>query len=178
MLPVAGRVGTDTTIYNPVSHITGFNLIDAAITGNWAGWLDSLDHLVLPVLVLAIYPTSLVIRQSSASVNQVMAAAYVTAARASGLPERMILFRFVFKNAMMPTLTVLGLTFAGSLTGVVLIETIFSWPGIGLYLTSAIQSSDYPVIMAVTVLGAVAYVVVNLVVDLVQATLDPRVRLE
>ena len=172
ILPVGGRVGTNTTLDNPVSQITGFNLIDAAITGNWSGWIDSLYHMILPVAVLAVYPTSLVIRQTGASVSQVMSAQYVTAARATGLPERMILFKFVLKNAIVPTLTVIGLTFAGSLTGVVLIERIFSWPGIGSYLTNAILASDYPVIIAVTILGAVAYVLVNLSVDLIQAGLD------
>jgi peptide/nickel transport system permease protein len=177
LLPVAGQVGIDTTINNPIPHITGFNLIDAAITGNWNGWLDSFGHLVLPVLVLSIFPTSLVIRQSSSSVRRIMNSTYVIAARAAGLPESMVLFRFVLKNAIGPTLTVIGLTFAGSITGVVLIETIFSWPGLGSYVTTSIESSDYPVIMTVTVLGAVAYVAVNLIVDLLQAALDPRVRL-
>jgi peptide/nickel transport system permease protein len=177
VLPVGARVGTETTLFHPVKHITGFNLIDAAITGNWAGWVDSLNHMLLPVAVLTIYPLSLVIRQTGASVSQVMTSTYVTAVRASGLPERTVLFRFVLKNAIVPTLTVLGLTFAGSLTGVVLVETIFSWPGIGRYLTDAILASDYPVILAVTILGAVAYVVINLVVDLLQAAIDPRVRL-
>jgi peptide/nickel transport system permease protein len=174
--PVGSRVGTDTTVNSPVTGITGFNLIDAAITGNWSGWADSLDHMILPVAVLAVYPVSLVIRQTSAAVSQIMSSTYVVAARAAGLPERSILFRFVLKNAIVPTLTVLGLTFAGSLTGVVLIETIFSWPGIGRYLSDAIQGSDYSAIVAVTILSAIGYVIVNLVVDLFQATLDPRVR--
>ena len=176
-LPVAGRVGTETTIFNPIRSITGFNLIDSLISGNWSGFTDSLVHMVMPVLVLFVYPVSLVIRQTSASVSQVMAAPYVAMARSSGLPHRTILFRNVLKNAVGPTLTVLGLTFAGALTGIVLVETIFSWPGIGTYLTTAILNSDYPVIIAVTLIGAIAYVVVNLVVDLLQAALDPRVRL-
>jgi peptide/nickel transport system permease protein len=176
-LPVAGRVGTDTTIFNPVKATTGFNLIDSVISGNWSGFVDSLDHMVMPVLVLFVYPVSLVIRQTSASVSQVMTAPYVAMARSTGLPHRTILFRNVLKNAVGPTLTVLGLTFAGALTGIVLVETIFSWPGIGTYLTTAILNSDYPVIIAVTLIGAVGYVVVNLIVDLLQAALDPRVRL-
>jgi peptide/nickel transport system permease protein len=176
-LPVAGRVGTDTTIFNPVRPTTGFNLIDSVISGNWSGFVDSLDHMLMPVLVLFVYPVSLVIRQTSASVSQVMTAPYVAMARSTGLPQRTILFRNVLKNAVGPTLTVLGLTFAGALTGIVLVETIFSWPGIGTYLTTAILNSDYPVIIAVTLIGAMGYVVVNLIVDLLQAALDPRVRL-
>jgi peptide/nickel transport system permease protein len=176
-LPVGSRVGADTTISNPVMQITGFNLIDAAVAGNWSAWFDSLDHMALPVAVLSVYPICLVIRQTSAAVNHVMSSTFVVAARAAGLPERSILFRFVLKNAIVPTLTVLGLTFAGSLTGVVLIETIFAWPGIGRYLADAIQGSDYSAIVAVTILSAIGYVIVNLGVDLFQAALDPRVRL-
>jgi len=173
-LPVGNRVGGDTTVNNPITPVTGFNLIDAAISGNWSAWFDSVDHMILPVAVLAVYPISLVIRQTSASVNNVMSSTFVVAARAEGLPERTILFRFVLKNAIVPTLTVLGLTFAGSLTGVVLIETIFAWPGIGRYLSDAIQGSDYSAIVAVTILSAIGYVLVNLVVDLVQAALDRK----
>lgn len=175
-LPVGGLVGTNTTLNHPIHNITGFGVIDATITGNWSALGDSLKHLVLPVLVLAVYPTCLVIRQTSASVSKVMVSPYVTALRAYGLPERKVLFPFVLKNAIMPTLTVLGLTFAGALTGVVLVETIFAWPGIGNYLTNAILSSDYPVILAVTIIGATAYAIINLVVDLLQAALDPRIR--
>lgn len=176
VLPVGGVVGTDTTLNHPIKSVTGFSVIDATIAGNWSALTDHLDHLVLPVLVLAVYPTCLVVRQTSASVSKVIVSPYVTALRAYGLPERRVLFPFVLKNAIMPTLTVLGLTFAGALTGVVLVETIFAWPGIGNYLTTAILASDYPVILAVTIIGATAYVLVNLFVDLLQAALDPRIK--
>jgi peptide/nickel transport system permease protein len=177
VLPVGGVVGTDTTLNHPIANLTGFSVIDASVSGNWSALGDSLKHMVLPVLVLSVYPTALVVRQTSASVSKVMTAPFVTALRAYGLPERRILLPFVLKNAIMPTLTVLGLTFAGSLTGVVLVETIFAWPGIGNYLTTAILSADYPVILAVTIIGAMAYAFINLVVDLVQAAIDPRIRL-
>ena len=175
-LPVAGRLGSEVTVLEPIDRVTGFYTVDAVLAGNWIGLGDALAHLVLPIVVLSVYPISLVIRQTRSSVVEVMREPFVTAARASGLPERTIMFRFVLKNAFVPTLTVLGLTFVASLTGSVLIEVIFGWPGIGRYVTDSIIASDLPAVVAVTVIGTVGYVVVNLVVDLIQAALDPRVR--
>lgn len=175
-LPLSGRVSTDVTVNHPVQGMTGFLVLDAALAGNWVATWDALRHLVVPVVVLAIHPTSLIIRQTRAAVASVMNETYVTAARASGLPEWMVDFRFALKNALIPTLTVLGLVFAGSLTGTVLIEVIFSWPGVGRYVTTSIEASDFAPIIAVTLLATLGYVTINLVVDIVQAILDPRVR--
>jgi peptide/nickel transport system permease protein len=176
LLPIGGEESTATTLNHPVKDITGFLPVDALITGNWSAAQDVSRHAVLPILILALYPLCLIIRQTRASAVGVMSETYVTAARAAGLPERIVRFRFALKNALLPTLTVVGLTFAGLLTGTVLIEVIFSWPGVGSYVTNAILSSDYAPIQAVTLLGAIAYVIVNLIVDVVQAALDPRVR--
>lgn len=175
-LPVGGENGIAIAVSHPIRHITGFVVLDAALAGNWSGVTDTLTHMVMPVVVLAIYPWSIVVRQTRASVIEVMTELHVTAARAAGFSESRILFRHVLKNAFAPTLTVLGLIFAGSLTGAVLIEVVFSWPGIGRYLTTAILSADFPAILAVTIIGAIGYVVINLIVDVVQVILDPRVR--
>jgi peptide/nickel transport system permease protein len=133
--------------------------------------------MILPVAVLAVYPISLVARQTRASVTEVLLEQYVTAARAAGIRERTILFRLALKNAIVPTLNVLGLTFAASLTGTVLIEIVFAWPGIGRYVTVSITAADFPAVIAVTIVGAIAYVGINLAVDIVQAAIDPRIRL-
>lgn len=176
-LPLGGRLSTLVIVDQPIQQVTGFYLIDAFVTDNWTAWFDALRHLVLPVAVLAVYPICLVIRQMRASVADVMTETYITAARATGLSERVVLFRFVLRNALIPTLTVLGLTFAASLTGTVLIEIIFSWPGLGRYVTDSITATDFPVVMTVTTVVTVGYVLINLLVDLIQASLDPRVRL-
>ena len=110
-----------------------------------------------------------------AAMIEVLSEKYIVAARAQGLPERTILFRYALKNAITPTLTVLGLSFAYSLTGAFLIEVIFSWPGLGKYVTDAILNVDFPVIVSVTLVVTVFYVFINLGVDLLQAMLDPRV---
>ena len=177
-LPLGGRISRDIALNSPVETITGFYLVDTAVTGNWAAWWDTIRHMILPVLVLATYPIALVSRMTRTSMIESLSQEYVTAARAAGLPERVVLYRFCLKNAIIPTLTVLGLLFAFSITGSVLVEVVFQWPGLGKYITDAILAVDFPVIMAVTLVVTIIYIVVNLAVDLAQTWLDPRVRLE
>jgi len=176
-LPLGGRLDNSLALTNSVKTITGFHLIDAMMTGNWRAWTDAALHLVLPVWVLATYPVGLTIRMTRAAMIEVQSELYITAAQASGLPERTILFRLALKNAIIPTLTVLGLSFAFSITGAFLVELVFSWPGIGKYVTDAILNVDFPVVMAVTLVVTVIYIFINLAVDMVQAILDPRIRL-
>lgn len=176
-LPLGGRVDRSISLYNPVQQITGFYLIDTVLTGNWVALKDSLVHLVLPAFTLATYAIGLTIRMTRSTMIEVLEEKYIVAARAAGLPERTILFRLALKNAIIPTLTVLGLSFVYSLTGAILVEVIFSWPGLGTYVTNAILNVDFPVIMAVTLVVTVFYVFINLFLDLLQAALDPRVTL-
>jgi peptide/nickel transport system permease protein len=176
ILPISGQNSDTILVFGPLHSVTGFNLIDAVLTGNWSAFTDTLTHMVLPVAVLATYPISLTVRMTRAAMLEVLSEPYVVAARASGVAERTVLFRLVLKNALGPTLTVLGLTFAAAFTGTVLIEIIFGWPGIGRYVTDAISDGDFPVIMAVTLVGTIAYIILNLLVDIIQAALDPRIR--
>jgi peptide/nickel transport system permease protein len=108
---------------------------------------------------------------------EILAEQYITAARAAGIRERTVLYRLALKNAIMPTLTMLGLSLVYALTGSILVEVIFSWPGLGNYLAAAILSIDFPAIMAVTLMVTVLYVLVNLLLDVLQSVLDPRVEL-
>lgn len=174
-LPLSGRVANDTALFNPIQPITGFFLLDAALTGNWRAGGDAAWHLVLPALTLAAYPVGLTLRMTRATMREVLREQYIVTARAQGFPEALILFRYALKNALAPTLTVLGLTLAYSLTGAVLVEVIFAWPGLGRYLTEAVLGVDFPVIVAVTLIVTVFYVLIHLIVDLLQAMLDPRV---
>jgi ABC-type dipeptide/oligopeptide/nickel transport system permease component len=175
-LPVGGQLSTAVSVFDPVRTITHFLTLDALLSGNWYAFGDSLRYLIMPVAVLTVYPLCLVIRQTRASVFNVMGELYVTAARSQGFSERSVRFRWVLRNAIIPTLTVAGLALAGSLTGAVLVEVLFSWPGIGRYITSAIQAGDYSAVMAVVIIGTLGYVFINLLVDILQASLDPRVR--
>ena len=177
LLPLGSRISRDATLFYPISAQTGFYLIDAAISGNWKAWTDALHHLILPALVLSAYPLGITIRMIQTSMLEVLSETYITSARAAGLSRRVILFKLALKNAIMPALTVVGLSFAYSITGAFLVETIFSWPGVGKYVTEAVLNVDFPVIIAVTLVVTVVYIFVNLVVDLLQSLLDPRVRL-
>ncbi len=176
-LPLGGRIDNKTALLNPITTITGFYTIDAAITGNWSAWFDALRHLILPTVVLATYPVGLTIRMLRAAMIEVLSEPYITAARAAGLPRRAILFRFALKNAITPTLTALGLSFAYSITGAFLVETVFLWPGVGKYVTDAVLNVDFPVVMAVALVVTVIYIIINLITDLLQAIIDPRVKL-
>ncbi len=176
-LPLGSRISRDATLFYPIATHTGFYFIDAAISGNWEAWFDALHHLILPALVLSAYPLGITIRMIQASMLEVLSETYITSARAAGLSRRLILFKLALKNAIMPALTVVGLSFAYSITGAFLVETIFSWPGVGKYVTEAVLNVDFPVIIAVTLVVTVVYIFVNLVVDLIQSLLDPRVRL-
>ena len=178
LLPLNGRISTEIGLYNPIAQITGFYLIDSAITGNWVAFKDALLHIILPAFTLATYPLGLTIRMTRSTMIEVLNEKYILAARVAGISERTVLFVLALKNAIIPTITVLGLSFVYSLTGAILVEVIFSWPGLGTYVTNAVLSIDFPVIVSVTLLVTVFYVFVNLILDLAQAMIDPRVTLQ
>jgi peptide/nickel transport system permease protein len=176
-LPLGGRISQDIMLHNPVKVITGFYLIDTVLKGNWAAFRDVILHLILPVCVLSTYPISLVVRMTRASMIDVLSETYVTAARAAGLTEREILFKLALKNSIVPTLTVMGLLFAYSITGSVLVEIVFTWPGMGGYMADAVVNNDIFVLFGVTLVVTIIYIIINLLLDLVQTMLDPRIRL-
>ena len=177
LLPLSGRISTDIALFSPVKPITGFYLFDSTITGNWSAFKDALVHVILPAFTLASFTIGLTIRMTRSTMIEVLSEKYILAARAAGIPERTVLFVLTLKNAIVPTLTLLGLSFVYSLTGAILVEVIFSWPGLGTYVTSAVLSLDFPVVVSVTVVVTVFYVLVNLLLDLTQAVIDPRVSL-
>jgi len=177
-LPLSGRLSQETALFNPITTITGMNTLDALLTGNWRGFVDAFWHVILPAVTLAAYPIGLTTRMMRAGMIETMQEKHILAARAMGHSERFILFRYALKVAFAPNLTVLGLSFAYALTGAFLVEVIFSWPGLGRYVTDAILNVDFPVIMAVTLVVTVFYVAINLAVDLLHALLDPRIVLQ
>lgn len=172
-LPLAGRVGSGTEF----DTVTGFFLIDSLLSGNLSNFWDVLRHLALPVTAMAAFPLGLTIRLIRGSMLEVLGEQYIEAARLAEVPERKVLYRLGLKNALAPALTLLGLTFAFSVSSAFLIEAMFNWPGIGSYITSAIIRTDFPVITAATLVITVVYVAVNLALDLIQARMDPRVEL-
>lgn len=177
LFSLTGRNSPDLEFLDPIQRITGFNLVDSLLTGNFSAFTDTLSHLALPALTLAAYPIGVIARMTRASMIEQLAADHIRAARAYGLRETMIVGRIALRGALPPVATVAGLTLAYSLTGAFFVEVVFDWPGLGQYAATALLNADYPSIMGVTVLGALAYVLVNLAVDVVQSRLDPRVRL-
>lgn len=173
VLPGPGRLSIYTP---PPPHITGMVTVDALLTGDWAALIDALRHLVLPAFVLGYYSAGLITRMTRGSLLEVLRQDYVRTARAKGVPERRVVLRHALRNALLPTVTVIGLTFGSLLSGAVLTETIFSWPGIGRYATNSVTNVDVPAVLGVTLVVALIYSVVNLVVDVLYAYLDPQIR--
>ena len=178
ILPIGGRIDPALRFINPIQQITGFYLIDSLITGNWAGFTSSLAHIILPALTLAAYSIGLIARMTRSSMLEVLGENYIRTAKAWGFPNRLIYYVYALKNAVGPTLTVIGLSFAYLLTGTFYVEVIFDWPGLGTYAGFALLSLDYPVIMAVTLILGFAYVMINLLLDVLQTYLDPRITMD
>ena len=177
LLPVGGRIDTVVGLVNPIEKITGFYILDSLLTGNWTALKSSVAHLTLPAFTLATYSTGIITRMTRSTMLEVLREDYITTARSIGIAEKEIVLVQGLRNALGPTLTAAGLCFAFMLTGTFFIELIFFWPGLGTYTTTAIFSNDYPVIMGVTILMAIFYVLINLLVDIMVAAVDPRIRL-
>jgi peptide/nickel transport system permease protein len=169
--PITGRIDMD-----PPPTITGFYTIDALLTGNVPAFTNASWHLVLPVTALVIWLFAVATRLTQKSVLEEMQMPYVRTAVAKGAGTRRIMLRHVFRNAINPVITMLGLQFGWLLGGTVLVEVVFSWPGIGTYMFNALQTFDFPAIMAVTVVITLGFVGVNLLVDLIYPLVDPRIR--
>ena len=160
----------------PPPHKTGLYTIDALLAGKWGLLAQALHHLVLPALVLAAFNVSLLTRYTRSAVLEVVGNDYVRGARAKGLPERVVVTRYILRAALPAVVTVLGLVFANVLTGAVLVEKIFSWPGIGQYAYQAAVNLDVPAIAGVSLFVAVVYITVNFIVDVLYGVIDPRIR--
>ncbi len=171
-LPVASRID----IGMEPARITGLYLVDSLLTRNWEAFTSSLRHLILPAVALAAYSTAVIARMTRSTMLEVIRQDYVRTARAKGLKETVVVYRHALRNALIPVVTVIGLQMGSLLAGAVLTETVFSWPGIGGLLVSAILAADYPLVQGCVILIATVYVLVNLLVDLLYALLDPRIR--
>jgi peptide/nickel transport system permease protein len=176
-LPSSGRVSEAVWLDHPLHVITGMYTIDALITGNPTIFFDALVHLILPAFVLSYFLLAIIVRMVRSSMLEVMRQDYITLARSKGLSERVVIYRHALRNAMIPTVTVAGLAFGGLLAGAVLTETVFSWPGVGRWSTSAIVRDDIASIMGFILIIAVVYMLANLIVDFLYVWIDPRIRL-
>jgi peptide/nickel transport system permease protein len=174
LFPGAGQLDVGIT---PPHTITGMLVVDSLIEGNWRALTNGLWHLVLPAVVLGSYTLGIVTRMTRGSMLEVLAQDYIRTARAKGLRPASVVFRHALRNALIPTLTLVGLAYGSLLSGAVLTETIFSWPGIGRYATTTAGTLDFPAIMGVALLTAFIFVVLNLIVDVLYGVLNPQIRL-
>ncbi|MEM6447428.1 MAG: ABC transporter permease [Cyanobacteria bacterium P01_D01_bin.123] len=173
-LPPSGRIGINVTYeFEP---ITGFFIFDAAIQANIEALQDVLAHLLLPALTLSTIPLAIVARITRSAMLEVLSQDYIRTARAKGLVEFWVVAKHALKNAMLPVVTIVGLEFGTLLGGAILTETIFSWPGIGKWIYEGILQRDYPVVQGGVVFVAFVFVLVNLLVDISYAFLDPRIQ--
>ena len=157
---------------------TGLLVVDSLLARRWDALADALRHLALPALVLAAYVMGVITRVTRSSVLDTLTQDYVRTARAKGATEGAVVIHHALRNALIPTLTVIGLAVGNLMAGAVMTETIFAWPGLGRYAVDAAGKLDFPAIMGVTLFVAVVYVAVNFVVDVAYVVLDPRIRLD
>ncbi len=175
-LPSRGRVDDLDALTNPLAPVTGFYLIDSLIRGNLAFFASALAHLVLPAFALSLIGLATVVRIMRASMLEVLRQDYILLARSKGLPLRTVLLRHALRNAITPVLTTAGTTLGILLGGAVVVETVFSWPGIGRLAAQGILNNDAVLVVGFTLFVATMMVLVNLAVDILYAVVDPRVR--
>jgi peptide/nickel transport system permease protein len=171
-LPSVGREDIELT----TSHPTGLYVLDGLVTGDWTAAWDAIKHLILPAIALGSIPLAVITRITRAAVLDVQNEDYVRTARAKGLPPRTVDRRHVMRNALLPVSTIIGLQTGLLLSGAVLTETVFAFPGMGSWLRDAIFSSDYPVLQGGILFLALVFVLVNLLVDISYAIINPRIR--
>jgi peptide/nickel transport system permease protein len=162
----------------PGTPITGMYVVDSLLRGNWPVFWNALAHLVLPAVVLATVGVGFIARITRATVLDVLRQEYVRTARAKGLAEIRVVWRHAVRNAMIPIITVVGLLYAQLMSGTVLTEAIFSWPGLGRYAFSSAGNLDFPAIMGVALVIGIFYLALNLIVDIFYAYVNPRIRYE
>ena len=172
ILPSAGR----DTYGISGEAITGFYILDSALQGNWAGVRDGAEHVFLPALALGSNMLGILMRVTRSSVLEVMHEEYVTTARAKGLVERKVLWRHVVSNALIPVITVVGLELGTLLSGSIIVETVFSWPGSGSLLVTALNARDHPLVTGLVLVYTAAFVAINFLIDVLYAIIDPRIR--
>ncbi len=174
LLPTGGRLDAGTQ-FVPITNLV---LVDSLLRGDIPVFFQGLRHLLLPALALGTIPMAIIARMTRSSMLEVLGQDYVRTAHAKGLAARTVVVRHALRNAWLPIITVVGLQVGILMSGAILTETVFSWPGIGRWLVDAIYARDYPIVQGVTLVIALIFVVVNLSVDILYALVDPRIRFE
>jgi peptide/nickel transport system permease protein len=172
-LPGSGRLDV---AMDPPLHVTGLYLIDTLLDGSWGKFGNAVLHIILPAFCLSYVYVAIITRIVRSSMISVMGQDYITTARANGLAESVIILKHSLKNSLIPTVTITGLSIGELLGGAILTETIFNWPGMGKYVVDSVNFLDFPAIMGFTLVVSFVYVMINLLVDVLYAFLDPQIR--
>jgi ABC-type dipeptide/oligopeptide/nickel transport system permease component len=175
-LPGGRRVEVAVLLNRQAPPITNLLLLDAILNGDWALFEDAARHIILPALTLSFGPLARFMRFTRTVMLEEMQQPYIRTAYAKGLKQRSVILRHALRNALIPTVTIMGLSVGYMLSGSVLVETIFNWPGMGKYAFDAVFNLDYPSIVGVTLLASICFLLTNLAVDVAYAYLDPRIR--
>jgi peptide/nickel transport system permease protein len=170
-LPIGGRI--DLLI--PYQRITGFMVFDSIITANGAALISVLRHLILPAIALGTIPMAIIARTTRSSMLEIMRQDFIRTERAKGLPERTVIYKHALRNAMVPVVTVIGLNFGLLLSGAILTETVFSWPGVGRLVVDSVYARDYPLVIGCILIFSLVFVIVNLITDIMYTYIDPRI---
>lgn len=170
-LPIGGRID----LLLPFQRITGFMVIDSIITLNGAALVSVIRHLVLPAIALGTIPMAIIARTTRSSMLEVLRQDFIRTERAKGLSERKVIYKHAIRNAMVPVVTVIGLNFGLLLSGAILTETVFSWPGVGRLVVDAVYARDYPLVIGCILVFALVFVIVNLITDILYTYIDPRI---
>ena len=172
-LPGSGRL--DVVVTPPV-HVTGIYLMDTLVEGSWGKFASALSHILLPAFCLSYVYLAIITRIVRSSMISVLGLDFITTARANGISETVVVLKHGLKNALIPTVTITGLSIGELLGGAILTETIFDWPGMGKYVVDSVNFLDFPAIMGFTLVVSLVYVIINLLVDILYAFLDPQIR--
>ena len=172
LLPTSGR----STYGVAGPQVTGFYLLDSVIQKNWHAVRDALTHIFMPALALGMNMLGILMRVTRSAVLEAMNEEYVVTARAKGLAEKNVVWRHVTSNALIPVITVVGLELGTLLSGSIIVETVFAWPGSGSLLITALNARDYPLVTGLVMTYTVAFVIINLIIDALYAVIDPRIR--
>jgi peptide/nickel transport system permease protein len=170
-LPIGGRID----LLLPFHRITGFMVVDSIITVNGAALISVLRHLILPAIALGTIPMAIIARTTRSSMLEILRQDFIRTERAKGLSERKVIYKHAIRNAMVPVVTVIGLNFGLLLSGAILTETVFSWPGVGRLVVDAVYARDYPLVIGCILVFALVFVIVNLITDLLYTYIDPRI---
>ncbi len=177
LLPLQGRIDSEVLSNWPITRVTGFYLVDSLVTGNWIAFKSSLSHFLLPAFTIVFTSLAIVTRMARSAMIEILNEDYIRTARAYGLNNRLVEYKYAFKNALLPVITVLGLAYGYMLGGSFFTEAMFDLPGLGHFAYISIVRNDFPAIMGVTLLFATSFIMVNLLVDLIYFAVDPRIRL-